>query len=190
MNGYSSALVWMALAAQVVAWPVARLHEATNGLMRLPPNDRAIVERLLRPQLGPLVQGEGAGQLDKAIHSFRAERLTLGGTPALAIQPTGDDFCGGTGNCLFWIIDLHQRRILLRAEAIQQFSVDQNPKHGFPDVITGTHESASESELIRWQFAAGAYQAAACATVDYSDSAGNPLPQPKTTPHPCSSEGN
>jgi hypothetical protein len=56
---YSSVLVWIGLAAQVVAWPAVRLHEASGGMMRLPPADRAIAERLLRSQLGPLFQGEG-----------------------------------------------------------------------------------------------------------------------------------
>jgi hypothetical protein len=187
---YSSVLVWIGLAAQVVAWPAVRLHEASGGMMRLPPADRAIAERLLRSQLGPLFQGEGAEQVNKAIQFFRVERLNLGGTPALAVQATGGNLCGASGNCSFWIIDLRQRRIVLRADAVQQFALAQTSKHGLPDVFTGTHESATEHELIRWQFIGGSYERAACATHDWSDADGNPLPQPKTTPHPCDPEGN
>jgi hypothetical protein len=190
MINYSSALVWMGLAAQVIAWPAARLHQANGGLVRLPPADRAIAERLLHSQLGPLFQGEGAEQMNKAIQSFRAERLNLGGTPALAVQATGEGLCGASGNCSFWIIDLRQRRVVLRADGVQQFGVDQTSKHGFPDVITWTHESATEHELIRWRFLGGDYERTACATHDWSDADGNPLPQPKITPHPCDPEGN
>ena len=191
MISYSSMLAWMGLAAQVVAWPAVRLHETTGGLIRLPPADRTIAERLLRSQLGPLFQGEDAQQINKAIQLFRAERLNLGGAPALAVQPTGAELCGAaTGNCSFWIIDLHQHRIVLRADGVQQFAVIQSPKRGLPDIVTGTHESATESELIRWQFIDGSYEPASCATRDYNDSNGNPLPQPKITPHPCDPEGN
>ena len=190
MISYSSALVWIGLAAQVVAWPAVRLHQASGGMIRLPPADRAIADRLLRSQLGPLFQGEGTEQVNRAIQFFRVERLSLGGTPALAVQATGGNLCGATGNCAFWIIDLRQRRVVLRADGVQQFGVDQASKHGLPDVFTGTHESATESELIRWQFIGGSYERAACATSDESDPDGNPLPQPKTTPHPCDPEGN
>lgn len=190
MMSYSSALAWIALAAQVVAWPAIRLHETSGGFMRLPPADRIVAEHLLRPRLGPLFQGEGAGQLDNAIQSFRAERLNLGGTPALAVQPTGENLCGATGNCSFWIIDLHQRRILLSADGVQQFAVDQRSKRGSPDIITATHGSATESDLIRWHFTGASYEPADCATEENADPDGNPLPQPKITTHPCTSEGN
>lgn len=189
MSSYSSALMWMALAAQVVAWPATRLHETSGSLMRLPAAERAVAEHLLRSQLGPLFQGEDSGQVEKAIHSFRAERFTLAGTPAVAVQPSGGDLCGATGNCSFWIIDLHQRRIVLRADGVQQFAVEHSSKRGFPDVITSTQES-TESELIQWQFAGASYTPAACATRDFSDADGHPLPEPKTTPHPCAPEGN
>ena len=190
MIGSSSVVVRMVLAAQAVAWPAVRLHETSGGLTRLPPADRAIAQRLLRSQLGPLFQDESVVQINKAIQSFRVERLSLDGTPALAVQPSDGDLCGATGNCSFWIIDLRQRRIVLRSDGVQQFAVVQSSKRGFPDVITSTHDSATESELIRWRFAGASYEPADCATKDYADPIGNPLPQPKITPHPCDPEGN
>ena len=190
MIGHSSVFVWIALAAQVVAWPAVRLHETSGGLTRLPPADRAIAQRLLRSQLGPLFQDEGVEQVNKAIQSFRVERLSLGGTPALAIQPSGGDLCGATGNCSFWIIDLHQRRIVLRADGVQQFAVEPGSTRGLPNIITRTHESATEGALVHWRFAGASYEPADCATEDNADADGNPLPQPKITPHPCDPEGN
>lgn len=190
MNSHFSALVWIALAAQLIAWPEAKLHEATGGLMRLPPGERATTERILRPQLGPLAQGEDAAQMNRAIQSFRVERLNFSGTPALAVQATGNDFCGAADNCDFWVIDLRQQRVLLRAVGVQQFAIYQESKSGFPDVITRSHASAFEGELIRWQFSEPTYHPAACATEENADSDGNPLPKTKITPHPCSPEGN
>ena len=190
MSGYSIALVWIALAAQVIAWPTARLHEPGGDLMRLPPNDRAIAERLIRGQLGPMAQGEDAGQMNKTILSFRAERLNLGGTPALAVQASGTDYCGAPGNCAFWVVDLLRRRILLHADGIQRFGLDGGAKNSAPDVITYTHESALEGELIRWKFSGASYEPGVCATAVSGDAEGNSLPQPKITPHPCSTEGN
>lgn len=187
---FSSALAWIAVAAQTVAWPAVRLHETTGGFTRLPPAERTIAERLLRPELGPLFQGEGSGQLNNAIQSFRAERLSLGGAPALAVQPNGENLCGATGNCSFWIIDLHRNRIVLRSDGVQQFAVEQTPKHGFPDIITATHDSATESDLIRWHFTGASYEPAECAMRDDADSNGNPLAEPKITAHPCDAEGN
>jgi hypothetical protein len=157
--------------------------------MRLPPRDRAITERVLRPHLGPLAQGDDAGQMNKAIQSFRVERLNFSGAPVLAVQPTGDDFCGATGNCDFWIIDLRQQRILLRAIGVQQFAVAQGSASGLPDVITRAHASAFDGELIRWHFSEGTYHPAACATEENADADGNPLPKSKIITHPCSPEG-
>jgi hypothetical protein len=190
MISFSNVLAWTVLAAQAIAWPAVRLHETAGSLMQLPPADRIIAERLLRGQLGPLFQGEGAAQLNNAIKSFRAERLNLGGTPAIAVQPTGENLCGASGNCAFWIIDLHQRRIVLRADGVQEFAVAPTSKHGFPDVTTETHESAFEHEFIRWQLIGGNYEPAACATENDYGPDGKPLPQPKITPHPCDPEGN
>lgn len=189
MMSYFSALAWIALTAQVVAWPAVRLHETSGGFVRLLPADRSIAEHLLRPRLGPLFQGEGPGQLDNAIRSFRAEHLNLGGTPALVVQPNGENLCGGGGNCSFWVIDLRQRRILLSADGVQMFAVEPNSKRGLPDIITRTHESASEGDLIRWHFSGASYEPADCATEENADSDGNPLPQPKITTHPCTPEG-
>lgn len=190
MISYSSALVWIGLAMQVIAWPAVRLHEASGGMMRLPSADRAIAERLLRSQLGPLFQGEGIEQMNKTMQFFRAERLNLGGTPALAVQANGENLCGATGDCAFWIIDLRQRRIVLRADGVQMFAVEPGSKRGLPNIITRTHESAFEGDLIHWRFTDGNYEPADCATEENADSDGNPLPQPKITPHPCDPGGN
>ncbi|HEY5381723.1 MAG TPA: hypothetical protein VIJ65_05675 [Acidobacteriaceae bacterium] len=194
MIGLQAMLLLSALtapvAAQVGGWPVGRLHEASTSIARLPPADRLLVHALLRPEMGPLFQDQSPRTLDKAISSFRAERLNLGGAPALAVQPIGDELCGATGNCSFWIIDIQHRRILFRSDVIQTFAVDRISPHGLPDIITGTHSSATETDLIRWHYEGAQYIHQSCATVDYADADGNAYKQPKIDSHPCSIEGN
>ncbi|HZQ44900.1 MAG TPA: hypothetical protein VFA99_16725 [Acidobacteriaceae bacterium] len=178
------------MAAQASDWPVQRMHAPSSSLSRLSQADQAIAVKLLRPELGPLFQGDAISVLDKQIRSFRAERLNLGGSSALAVQPDGGELCGATGNCSFWVIDLSRRRVLLRADGIQGYAVDPAKPRSVPDIVTATHESSTEYEKIHWVFLNGRYERQSCATVDYADRSGAQLPQPKVTPHSCSPEGN
>jgi hypothetical protein len=185
-----TSLLLAALAPTAIGWPIQHLHQPRLALLRLPAAERAIATRLLRPELGPLFQGESPQVIDQALRSFRVERLRLGPLSALAVQPTGDQLCSPTGNCAFWIIDLQHRRILLRAIAIQRYAVDRNPPSAMPDIVTSMHGSAFESDLTRWHYDGARYTATACAAVDYAGPDGNRYPDPKITPHPCNSEGN
>lgn len=176
--------------AEPSAWPLTRLHETSTLLARFPPSERSTALALLKPYLGPLVQGESSEQLNHMMSSFRAERLTLAGIPALVVQPSGNEFCGATGNCSFWIIDLRHRRVILNAVGIQSFAVSPSRPGGMPEILTSSHASAYEQEKIRWQFQGASYQRESCATVDAANEDGQPYPTPKVTPHPCSIEGN
>jgi len=175
--------------AQSTVWPVQRLHAPSASLSRLSQIDQATAIRLLRPELGPLFQGDATSVLDKQIHFFRAERLNLGGVPALALSPSSGELCGKNGNCGFWMIDLQHHRVLLRAEAVQSFAVEPAKPHAMPNIITSTSSSATQLELIRWHFLTASYERENCATVSNADDSGAPLNPPKVTPHPCS-EGN
>lgn len=159
-------------------------------LERVPVADRAVALSLLKPDLGPLFQGESAQQMNQAIRSFRAERFILAGSPALVVQPSGEELCGATGNCSFWVVDLRHRRILLNAVGIQSFAVSPTRPGAMPEIITSSHASTYEQERIRWQFQGSIYQRESCATVDTATDDGQPYPSPKITPHPCPTEGN
>jgi hypothetical protein len=128
--------------------------------------------------------------MNKVIRSFRAERLTLAGSAALAVQPTGNELCGASGNCSLWIVDLRHRRVLLNAVGIQSFTVSSTKTGGMPDIITGSHASAFEQELTRWQFQGSRYGREDCATVTSASDSGQRYPTPKITAHPCEAEGN
>jgi hypothetical protein len=172
------------------AWAVTQLHETSMSLERFPAADRSAALSLLKPYLGPLYQGESTQQMNQAIRSFRAERFTLPDGAALAVQPSGNELCGATGNCSFWIIDLRHRRVLLNAVGIQSFAVSSTRTTAMPDIITASRASAYEQERIRWRFQGSSYEREDCATVTSASDDGQPYPTPKITPHPCDPEGN
>lgn len=177
-------------AAQSADWTVQRLHAPSSSLARLSQADQAIVLRLLRPELGPLFQGDASSVIDQQIRSFRAQRISLGGVPAVALAPSSGDLCGSNGNCGFWIIDLLHRRVLLRSDAVQSFAVEAGKPHATPNVITRTGSPAGQAELTRWRFSGASYERASCATSTSTDDSGAPLDKPIITPHSCSPEGN
>ena len=172
------------------AWPLTHLREASLPLERVPLAERSAALSLLKPYLGPLFQGESAAQLTQAMRSFRVERVTLAGHPALAIQPSGNELCGSTGNCSFWVVDLRNRRVVLNAVGIQSFAVTPTGPRGMPEIITSSHASTYEQERVRWQFQGSRYQQESCATVNVATDDGQPYPTPKITRHPCPTEGN
>ncbi len=166
------------------------MHEASTPLERFLPAERTVALSLLKPYLGPLVQGESSEELNHMMRYFRAERLTLAGSPALVVQPSGSDFCGSSGNCSFWIVDVRHRRVILNAVGIQSFAVSAHRPGGMPEIITSSHASTYEQERVRWQFQGTSYQRDSCATVDTANDDGQPYPTPRITPHLCSPEGN
>lgn len=166
------------------------MHAPSSSLSRLSHTDQAIAMKLLRPQLGPLFQGDATSVLDQQIRSFRAERISLGAIPALALAASSGELCGTNGNCSFWIIDLLHRRILLHAEAVENFATDSAKPGATADVITMSRNAAGQSEMIRWHLVGAYYERESCATLSNADDSGAPLHPPRIAPHPCSSEGN
>jgi hypothetical protein len=177
-------------AAETSAWALTNTHEPSMPLERLPAAERTVVLSVIKPYLGPLVQGESSEELNHMMRSFRAERITSGAGSALAVQPSGSELCGASGNCSFWIVDLRHRRVVLNAVGIQSFAVSGSRPGGMPEIITSSHASAYEQERIRWQFQGASYERQSCATIDTANDDGQPYPTPKVTPHPCSLEGN
>jgi hypothetical protein len=177
-------------AAEPGAWALTNTRQPSMPLERLPAAERSVVLSLIKPYLGPLVQGESSEELNHMMRSFRAERITSGGASAVVVQPSGSELCAPTGNCSFWIVDLRHRRVVLNAVGIQGFAVSASRPGGMPEIITSSHASAYEQERIRWQFQGASYERQSCATIDTATDDGQPYPTPKVTPHPCSLEGN
>lgn len=179
-----AALLATTLTAQTLVWPVQRMHTPSSSLQRLSEAERQTVMKLIRPELGPLFQGDAPAALDQAIRSFRAERINIGAS-AVALLPASGELCGTTGNCSFWIVDLTHRRVLLHTDAIQSFAVDVLKPHTMPIIYTNTHNSTAESEMIRWHYIDGRYARDSCATLNNADDSGAPLKESRITPHPC-----
>lgn len=177
-----------AFAAQTPHWTSTPVATPRAALSRLTPAERATAIRLIRPDLGPLFQGESNATADQAILSFTADRIRLGSMPALVVQPSGGDLCSSTGNCALWIIDLAHRRIILKRGAVQGFGVVKTSGEAMPKIITSMHGSALDTERILWRFNGSRYEAETCADIEYDENATNAPPAIK--PYPCSAEGN
>ena len=181
-------LLFLALAPAVLGWPVGSLHQARSPIAGLPAAERALITRLVRPDLGPLFQGEPQTTLDKAIRSFPAERVGLGATRAVVVQASGSELCDSGANCALWIIDLQHRRVLLKTVA-HSYALTRSASSAVPDLVTRTQRSVTEGELTRWRHDDPRYVTVSCATVDNADSSGTSYAGPRFTPHPCN-EGN
>jgi len=176
--------------AESSAWPLAETHQTSTTIERLPPGQRSVVLPLLKPYLGPLVQGESSEEINRMMGSFRAERLNLASAPGLIVQPTGSELCGASGNCSFWVVDLRHHRVVLNTVGVQSFAISTARATAMPAIITSSHASTYEQERIRWQFQGSSYQQESCATINTATDDGKPYPTPKVTPHPCPIEGN
>ena len=82
----------------------------------------------------------------------------LGG---LAIKGGGGCFCSPTGNCGFWIYQLKdgKYRAILRRGSVQSFGFLKSRSHGYPDLVTWSHGSATMSEAKLYRFDGNQYVA-------------------------------
>ena len=184
-----TSLLLAALAPTGAGWPTHNLHQAPAALVRLPAAERAMVSRLLRPELGPLFHGESSQVIAQTLTSFRVERVGAGAARLLVVQANGSELCSPAGNCAFWIVDLQHRSILLRAPGVQSYAIDRSAPGRLADVVTSMHGSATEASLTRWHFDGAQYQPSGCAQSESADADGKPYNEPKVTPHPCNAEG-
>jgi hypothetical protein len=87
----------------------------------------------------------------------------------LLVQASDSCNCGGTGNCSFWI--LRERPggfdTLLKTIMVQNFSLEPSSSHGYKDVITYAHGSATDGELKLYQFDGKQYRKTRCASQQY-----------------------
>jgi hypothetical protein len=82
----------------------------------------------------------------------------LGG---LAVKGSGGCFCSPTGNCEFWIYLLKsgRYRAVLRRGSVQTFGFLKSRTHGYPDLVTWSHGSATESGARLFRFDGNRYVA-------------------------------
>jgi hypothetical protein len=77
----------------------------------------------------------------------------------LAIQGRGFCFCSPTGNCAFWVYQLKKGkyRLVLETDMVQRFGFLKSRKHGYPDLVTWCHGSATDSAADLFRFDGNQY---------------------------------
>lgn len=80
---------------------------------------------------------------------------------ALAIKGGGACFCSPTGNCAFWIYQLKdgKYRSVLSRGSVQSFGFLKSRSHGYPDLVTWSHGSATMSAAKLFRFDGNRYVA-------------------------------
>jgi hypothetical protein len=155
---------------QRAAWNLDGLHEVEQPIGRLNPPDRHAILRKLQ-----IV----AAQL-------RGEEQNATGGPTFFVQATGDEHCGATGNCDFWVLDSNHT-ILLKTTA-QMATYLPQLHDGRRDVLTALHNSAFGQIAARWQFDGNRYRRTACADIANANSfTGKSYRQPRIKPTACTS---
>jgi hypothetical protein len=113
--------------------------------------------------------------------------LNSDGVSEVSAQPTGD-ICSPTGNCPFWVFKrtAFGYTLILDAEAIQTFNIQASRTNSYRDLVLKMHGSATESDLLLYEFRGGQYRQSACynANWTYLDADGEmqDLKEPRITP--------
>jgi hypothetical protein len=91
-------------------------------------------------------------------HQILLSSSLLGG---LAIKGGGGCFCSVTGNCAFWIYQLKngKYRLVLSRGSVQTFGFLKSQTHGYPDLVTWSHGSATMSPARLFRFDGNRYVA-------------------------------
>jgi hypothetical protein len=126
----------------------------------LSPAERILLTQAIRDQ----------GQKQNVLET-RVKEIDINGDghPEVIAQSSSDENCSPTGNCAFWIFERSTKGYvsILSAEA-QTFTLQPSKTHGFSDIITGRHASATESELTVFKFDGTEYRDFGCFDANWS----------------------
>ena len=115
--------------------------------------------------------------------------LRSGVVGGLAIQGRGFCYCSATGNCAFWIYQRRRGmyRLILETDMVQTFGFLKSRTHGYPDLVTWSHGSATErgAELFRFDGAQYTAQGGWGEEYEYLGQTGQTVTpaQPRITSH-------
>ena len=78
---------------------------------------------------------------------------------ALAIRGKGFCYCGATGNCAFWIYRYRSGKyeLILATDMVQTFGFLRSRTHGYPDLVTWSHGSATDRSAQLFRFDGNQY---------------------------------
>jgi hypothetical protein len=96
-------------------------------------------------------------------------------------------WCGVASNCAFWVLSSDYKVLL--SKVTQRYALQASMHHGYPDILTYMHSSATEGDLSYWQYQGTRYVRVACADAEYEDAGGNVYKKPHISPHSCGRGG-
>ena len=147
-------------------------------------NTHGMVEANAKLGSLPLDDRNGiANQLHISAKNLRVLKFETTSAPVFFVQGYGMELCGATGNCKSWML-ANDYKVLLRgyAQTVKLLSTLHN---GRPDILTGLHDSAMESDLTQWRFTGSRYVRYRCALIEYEDLTVGRYKVPKVTRQPC-----
>jgi len=156
-----------------------------RGAAQLSPEELGPIKEVTQGAIADCVKDPGpwvpktAGGIFKALRVKRVV-LTADGVKGLVVQGYSSCMCGATGNCPIWIIgEGSAPQLLLHRDGVQNFAVEETHSSDLFDLVFGSHYSAMESYLQRFQFDGSKYRRTGCATLEWSDPVGNRFDPPR-----------
>lgn len=178
-------------------WVLPKPQELTEadaigrGSVQLSGDETALLKNLTRKIISVCIDDPGPGDPHTAAGMFnrimvRRVSLTPEGDLGVVAQGFGVCMCGAVGNCPFWLIgETAHPTALMHAVGIQTFAFQKSLTADHFDLVLGSHDSAMLTFLQRFQFDGTKYRRKACASIEWSDSAGNALHPPRTIDQRC-----
>lgn len=179
-------------------WTVPNLSELTSrdqiekNRTPLSAGELAFLRRATAHTVDQCVQDAGLEDPHTPAGHFEALRvrrvpLNSSGEQGLIVQGSGVCMCGAVGNCYFWLIAERPSgfEVVLQTYAVQTFAIENTTSNGHFDVILGSHDSATRTDLSLYDYTGKYYRRAACALLSYQDDNFQPLKVPMIEPQPC-----
>jgi hypothetical protein len=109
---------------------------------------------------------------EQELDAIRVAHASLAaGEHNVLIQASDHCHCGGTGNCTLWILSAKPAGFdtLLKAIGVQSYSLEPSSSHGYRDILTYSHGSATSGDLRLYQFDGKRYRKTRCAEQVYPE---------------------
>lgn len=172
------------IAAQTRSWFIGDNQPFPHSIMGLPASRQRHILQHLQPTLQQRAEDF---ELDpnEAVDLGRSLLFRQINTPSgqiTLVQGSGLNSCGGTGNCLVWVLGRGDR-LLLEGQAYK-ITIRRSTHYGFPDIVTSSSWTADGAQFILYRFDGLKYRALTCAT-ERGEFLGKVLPRPRLEYGPC-----
>ena len=163
------------------------------GKSHLSKSEKDAIVSIVFKDLGPQACVSSERSRAEEIDIIRVARAALHSAAKtdLLVQGSGDCNCSATGNCAFWVIRKRRKdfEVLLATDNVQGFSVERARTHGYRDLMTSSHGSATVHGLTLYKFDGKQYRQTDCAVEEYMmREDGSNADKPTITPTECTPE--